>query len=205
MTDKLNDIQAVIFDLGRVLVNMDSEPLKEKLFKNFKADDIQKPEHRFLNNPIMVSFNCGRLSPEDFHHRVRNTYHLDMNFQAFKALWCDIFYTMEGMEELVGRVCEKVPVGLLSDTDPLHLDYIRTKWPWINQIKNPTVSYEVGVMKPDAAIYLAAARNVATDPRHCLFIDDLQANVEGARAVGMGAIRFENPEQLAKHLDSIGL
>ncbi|MEN8127271.1 MAG: HAD family phosphatase [Planctomycetota bacterium] len=193
-------VRAVIFDLGRVLVNMDSGPLKEKLFQNFKADDIEKPERQFLKNPIMVSLNCGRLSPVDFHRQVCDACRLDMNLQTFKALWCDIFWTMDGMEELVGEVCKKVPVGLLSDTDPVHWEYIRTRWPWIGSIANPTLSYEVGVMKPSPAIYLAAAGHVQTPPEQCLFIDDLQANVDGARAVGMQGIRFESVEHLKQEI-----
>jgi len=199
------DIRAIIFDLGRVLVNMDSAPLKKKLYVNLNPDEIQEPERNFLCNPIMVSFNRGQTSPEEFHRKICNTYRLDMDFETFKALWCDMFWTMDGMEELVGRISKKITVGLLSDTDPLHWNYIRTTWPWINHIKKPTLSFEVGVMKPNAAIYLAAAENVQTPPPQCLFIDDLQANVDGARAVGMRAIRFEDAEELTRRLKDPGL
>jgi putative hydrolase of the HAD superfamily len=205
MTRTQSDIQAVIFDLGRVLVNMDSAPLKKKLYVNLKANGIQKPERQFLHNPIMIAFNRGQITPGEFYRRVCSKYRLDMDFEAFKNLWRDIFWAMDGMEELFGRVSENMPVGLLSDTDPIHWNYIRTKWPWIDQIKKPTLSYEVGVMKPNAAIYLAAAENVQTPPQHCLFIDDLQANVEGARAAGMQAIRFESVYTLARDLKKIQL
>jgi FMN phosphatase YigB (HAD superfamily) len=60
-------------------------------------------------------------------------------------------------------------------------------------------------MKPNAEIYLAAAKNVNTPPEHCLFIDDLQINVEGARAAGMQATRFENIDALARELKKMGL
>ena len=60
-------------------------------------------------------------------------------------------------------------------------------------------------MKPNAGVYLAAAENVQTPPQHCLFIDDLQANVEGARAAGMQAIRFESVYTLARDLKKIQL
>ncbi|MHC5119819.1 MAG: HAD family hydrolase [Planctomycetota bacterium] len=199
------NIRAVIFDLGRVLVNMDSAPLKEKLYVNLSPDEIGKPERNFLCNPIMVSFNRGQTAPEEFFRRICERYRLDLDFETFKDLWCDMFWTMDGMEALVDRVSKKATVGLLSDTDPLHWNYIQTTWPWINRIKKPTLSFEVGAMKPDAAIYLAAAENVQTPPPQCLFIDDLQANVDGARAVGMRAIRFENRDSLARDLAISGL
>ena len=200
MTDATtqHEIRAIIFDMGRVLVNMDSVPLKEKLYQNLKANEIQKPERLFLHNPIMIAFNRGQISPEEFHQQNCSNYRLDMDFETFKNLWCDIFWTMDSMEELVGRISKKMTVGLLSDTDPLHWNFIRTTWPWIGQIKNPTLSYEIGVMKPNPEIYLAAAENVDTPPEHCVFIDDLKANVDGANAVGIKGIRFENPTHLSR-------
>ena len=207
MTDTTTqpEIRAIIFDMGRVLVNMNSAPLKEKLYKNLKANEIQKPERQFLHNPIMIAFNRGQITPEEFHQRICSNYRLDMDFETFKNLWCDIFWTMDSMEELLGRISKKMAIGLLSDTDPLHWNFIRTTWPWIGQIKNPTLSYEIGAMKPNPEIYLAAAENVNTPPEHCVFVDDLQDNVDGARAIGMLGIRFEDVNSLAHELDALGL
>lgn len=197
-TGTQSDIRAVIFDLGRVLVNIDNTLLVEKLFKGFNAENLQELGRQTMRDPAMVEFNCGRIPPEEFHRRMRERYQLNLEFDTFKKLWCEIFYPMDGMEELVGQVSEKVTVGLLSDTDPIHWNFIRTRWPWIGGVEIPTLSYEVGSMKPEAAIYLAAAENVNTPVQHCLFIDDLQTNVEGARAAGMQGIRFEGIQKL-KH------
>ena len=205
MIDKPVDIQAVIFDLGRVLVNIDNTLLVKKLSKGLEAADLQELARKTMRDPAMVAFNTGRIGPEEFYWRMCETYRLEPDFETFKRLWCEIFYTMDGMEDLVSSLNSRLVIGLLSDTDPIHWEHIQTTWPWIGRIKKPTLSYEVGVMKPNAAIYLTAARNVATELAHCLFIDDLEANVEGARAVGMQAIRFEDPATLLKDLDGIDL
>ena len=199
------DIRAIIFDLGRVLVNIDNKLLVEKLFKGLDADNLQELGRKTMGDPAMVEFNCGRMPAEEFYRRMCETYRLDLSFQAFQTLWCEIFYSMDGMKDLVGSISKKMTVGLLSDTDPIHWGSICSRWPWIAAIKNPTLSYEVGVMKPNAAIYLAAAENVGTPPQQCLFIDDLQANVDGARAIGMHGIRFENKDALARKLAISGI
>lgn len=201
----LNDIQAIIFDMGRVLVNIDNTLLVEKLFKGLDASDLQELGRKTMADPTMVEFNCGRMDPETFHAQMCDTYQVEADFETFKRLWCEIFYTMDGMEELVGRISNQTRVGLLSDTDAIHWQYIRTTWPWIGAIEKPTLSYQLGVMKPDAAIFLAAAKNVDTPPEHCLFIDDLQSNVEGARAVGLQAICFEDVHSLESVLEALGL
>ena len=203
MSDLFRDIHAVIFDMGRVLVDIDNRLLVEKLFKGLDANNLQELGRRTMSDPAMVKFNTGRMGAEEFHRRMCETYQLDLNFEAFKKLWCEIFCTMNGMETLVGRVSTSLKVGLLSDTDPVHWNFIRNRWPWIGSIANPTLSYEVSVMKPDAAIYLAAAQNVGVGAEHCLFVDDLQANIDGAAAVGMQGIRFESVSRLEQQLKNL--
>lgn len=200
-----HEISAIIFDMGRVLVNIDNALLVEKLFTNLDAEDLQTLGRKTMSDPAMIEFNTGRIKADEFHRRMCEKYQIDADFEAFKILWCEIFYTMDGMEELVGKVSNKVVIGLLSDTDPVHWEHIRTTWPWINQIKNPTLSYEIGVMKPNPAIYLAATENVGTPPEHCLFVDDLQDNVDGAQAVGMQGIRFENATRLSRYFKDLCL
>jgi len=191
--------------MGRVLVNIDNQLVVEKLFKGLNTNDLQELGRRTMSDPAMVEFNCGRISPEEFHRQMCNRYQLEPDFEMFKVLWCEIFYTMDGMEELVYRVSQKAKVGLLSDTDPIHWNFIRQRWPWIGRIKYPTLSYQLGVMKPNRAIYLAAAAHVKVPPQQCLYIDDLQANVDGAHAIGMRAVLFENIDGLTQKLNDLGL
>ena len=49
-------------------------------------------------------------------------------------------------------------------------------------------SHEVGCMKPDPAIYHIVCERLGVAPRDALLLDDVQANVDGARAAGMQAI-----------------
>lgn len=205
MTTKNTDIKAVIFDLGRVLVDIDNNLLVGKLFKGLDIRDKEKMIRRTMSDPAMVEFNSGRMTSQEFHCCMCESYGLKLDFLAFTELWCQIFCTMEGMEELVAKVAPHITVGLLSDTDPIHWNFICGRWPWIATIENPTLSYQIGSMKPGPAIFRTAARNVKTPPTQCLFVDDLQDNVNGARAIGMHAIRFENVESLRRNLNNFGL
>jgi len=196
MLQQYDPPQAVIFDLGRVLVDIDNTFLVQTFFRNLDTRDLQELGRKTMSDPTMIEFNTGRMPPEEFHRQMCNTYRIELDYETFQKQWCRIFFTMEGMEQLVGRIRPNITVGLLSDTDPIHWNHIKTTWPWIGAIANPTLSYEVGVMKPDSKIFLAAAANVNTPLTKCLFIDDLQANCEGARAAGMQAVRFDGVDSL---------
>lgn len=205
MSKKNTDIKAIIFDMGRVLVAIDNAYLVRNLFKGLDTDDLQQLGHKTMSDPAMVAFNSGRMSAEDFHRSMCRTYHLDLDFDTFCATWCGIFHTMEDMESLIDRLKNTLTIGLLSDTDPIHWNFITTTWPWIGQISKPTLSFQVGVMKPNPEIYRIAAENVSTPPENCLYIDDLQANVDAAESLGMTAIRFEDPAQLTHALSTLNL
>lgn len=65
------------------------------------------------------------------------------------------------------------------------------------------ISAEVGVMKPKAEIYLLALEQLKVSPSEAVFVDDFIENVEGARAVGMSAIHFKEPEQAIAQIQKL--
>lgn len=191
--------EAVIFDLGRVLVEVTlAGGLWERWRPLFEAED-----QTFV--PLYRAYACGRLTPEEFYERVRSLMGLTLAFPDFAAQWCAIFSPIPGMEELLREVAGRVRVGLLSDTDPLHWAHIRAHHPFVELIPTPTLSFEIGALKPAPETFLAAAAKVHLPAERCLFIDDLSGNVQGARAVGMDAIRFEGPASLHKALGARGI
>jgi len=202
----METIEAIIFDMGRVLVAIDNGLLVNRLFTGLSETDVQEIARRTMADAAMVDFNSGRIGPEAFFERMRQRYGLAVDYDQFRQLWCDIFYTMEGMEELVAQLAGRYRLGLLSDTDPLHWACIRRRWPWIERtFESFTLSYQAGVMKPDPAIYRAAAQSVQTTPERCLYVDDLEDNVQGAVRAGMQGVRFEGVEPLRQHLAGLGL
>jgi HAD superfamily hydrolase (TIGR01509 family) len=66
-------------------------------------------------------------------------------------------------------------------------------------------SNQVGASKPSPAIYEAALAALGTRPSEALYIDDIVEFAEAARRLGLDAIRFENPEQLADEFLKPGL
>jgi hypothetical protein len=72
---------------------------------------------------------------------------------------------------------------------------MRPRFPWLAQFDQLTWSCDLGVVKPDPAIYLHTVKKLAVSPGQALFIDNLEKNITGAEAVGLHAALFENLEQ----------
>ncbi len=195
----------MIFDLGRVIVDIDIRRLLSVASMGASADDVEGAIVRSLSDEVMGDFNRGRIGPVEFHGAMMGRHGLDMGYEEFCELWCGIFLPMAGMEELLRELEGRVKLGLLSDTDPLHWGYLRGAYPVLEVFERPTLSYEVGVTKPDREIFLAAAENVGTQCEECLFIDDLEANVAGAVGVGMEGVVFKGAERLRAGLVERGI
>jgi HAD superfamily hydrolase (TIGR01509 family) len=67
------------------------------------------------------------------------------------------------------------------------------------------LSYEVGLMKPDRRIYELTLRRFGLTAAQTVFVDDVLANVEGARAAGLHGIHYQNPEQVRQELTKLGV
>jgi putative hydrolase of the HAD superfamily len=193
-------IEAVIFDLGRVLIRVD---FARGLFRRYPAaadtNDLSLLEH-LMNDPVFREFTCGNLTPEELYRTVSAKYQLNLSFDEFVREWCNIFDIMEGMDEVVQHVAQRYPVGLLSDIDPLHWDYCRQNFVALKHFPDPALSFEIRAMKPDEICYRTAAVKTGKPVQNCLFIDDRPINVEGAIRAGMQAVQFLNKDQLVSEL-----
>ena len=84
-------------------------------------------------------------------------------------------------------------------------NYGRDRFAFLALFRGILVSGAERLAKPDPAIFHLFADRYGLDLANCVFIDDNMKNAEAARALGMGAIRFENPVQLRQELGKLGL
>jgi putative hydrolase of the HAD superfamily len=197
-------VEAVIFDLGRVLVDVDLERgLWRDLMRIGGGDPASIGSLR--DNELLIRFHVGGVTPRDFHAEFCRRAGLSLEYDAFVRQWCEVFEPIPGMEALLRGLAPVVTLGLLSDTDRLHFPYCQATFPFVGRIPDPVVSYEVGATKPAPAMYAAAVDAVGVPPANCLFVDDLQRNVDGAIAFGMQAVLFTGADNLRRDLAELGV
>ena len=196
-------IQAVIFDLGRVLVDVDEDAGWYGLLRRERPEVVREFLDGADRHEVFRRFGLGAVAAPEVHRKLDELTGLSLEYDRFVALWCAVLKPKPAMEAVFLRVAEQCRVGLLSNTNPLHWREARVRFPWLRQVTCPTLSYEVGRLKPDPEIYRIAAADVGEPAERCLFVDDLEANVAGALAVGMQAFRFVDPEDCVARLRSL--
>jgi putative hydrolase of the HAD superfamily len=86
--------------------------------------------------------------------------------------------------------------ALLSNMQPDMLNFVRERHPWLEEFEVRVISCEVAEAKPEPAIFTLTAERLGLPPRECLFLDDREANINGARQAGMRALHFESAHAL---------
>jgi glucose-1-phosphatase len=189
-------IKAIIFDIGRVLIDVDFTGLFKKYLNPGTGPDFSFTLEEVMHLDWFVAHSTGKTNDQEFYWSLREIYKMDISFDDFKKEWSSIFRPVQGMEKFVKQTAGKYPVSLLSDTDPIHWSYLVKNYPYLNMFRKPVLSFEIGVMKPAKECYERAAISVNTPIENCLFIDDRQVNVDGAINAGMQAVQFSSVEKL---------
>jgi putative hydrolase of the HAD superfamily len=196
------DLEAVIFDYGEVL----SGPPDAEAHRNLLniAGVAEEPfEKAYWAHRL--DYDADILNGQTYWQTVaRDTGVHFTAEQISRLLEQDAIMWMNlnpAMLAWIPRIKEAgFRLGILSNMGDGVLGYMRPRFPWLAQFDHLTWSCELGVVKPDPAIYLHTVKKLDVSPDRALFIDNLQKNIVGAEAVGLHAALFENPEQLQNDL-----
>jgi FMN phosphatase YigB (HAD superfamily) len=198
-------IEVILFDLGNVILSFSHYQIAEKLSQFSLKREFQDPRKIFLylfdlEQGMINSFDVGDISPEEFFQSVKRHLDLSISYQEFLPIWNDIFVEDQEVSEIILFLTGKWRLGLLSNTDPLHFNYILSKFPIMRAFDKWILSYEVGFKKPAIEIFQKAIGWANVEPQKILFIDDVKRHVEAAVSLGMQGIHFISAYQLKKEL-----
>lgn len=210
-------IGCVVFDLGGVLVRLAGtwERACEVVGLPVRGESAT-PAAREARHPLVVAHEEGRIDHRTFLEgvvaSVGHVYTVDEVDAIHRAWVLDPYPGVEALlHELAGA---GVATGVLSNTNDVHwreqFEGDRGRPPRLRApITHPHASHLLGVRKPSRAIYDRFAAEVGLAPARLLFFDDLEPNVEGARAAGWRAERIDphgdTAAQIRAHLAHHGV
>lgn len=186
---------APLFDLGNVLVRVDFRPFFQWLKSKAKSFDPELGPN-FLKSSIYSEFEKGALTRKQFTDAVAGFIGQPLAENELTQAYCQIFPDLvPGMAKLIGEFRAAGPVYGLSNTNEMHLEYLRLRWPKeMGLFSKLFVSHEMGLRKPDPEIYRRVAREIGRSLDSLVFFDDLATNIEGAKEIGLEAYLFVGPQ-----------
>jgi HAD superfamily hydrolase (TIGR01509 family) len=198
-------VEVILFDLGNVILPFNHFQIAEKLSPFVQRREFQDPQRIFsslfdIEKGLINNFDVGKVSPQEFFQSVKESLDLSISFDEFTPIWNDIFLEDQEVSQIILSLKERVRLGLLSNTDPLHFNYILSKFPIMMAFDKWILSYEVGFKKPAIEIFQKAIEWASIEPQKILFIDDMKKHVAVAVSLGMQGIHFISASHLKKGL-----
>ncbi len=199
-------IRAVLSDMGKVLLWFDNNIFLKKLAEKTGTPFAEVQAKAHFDIDLINRFDGGTIDPPAFREKILRALGADVEAGEFFAMYNDIFRPNAPVIRLLRRVKDAgYRMALLSNTDPQRFGFVRKRFPEIMFFDAYTLSYELKLLKPGAAIFLEAARRAGCRPAECLFIDDMEENVRGASAAGLRTILYRPDTDLEAELKKLGL
>jgi len=199
----------VMFDFGNVLGFFDYGLIYARFGARLglSASAFQTLVESKGMSSLLAEFEAGAMSPEAFAARVQGEVGLDISFEDFVADWQDIFELNEPVARLVADLKAKgYTLVLGSNTNAIHAAFYRRRFrETLDHFDHFVLSHEVKAMKPSRAFFDACTAVVGVPAGSCVFIDDIEENVEGARAAGLRGIVYKEPAGLVRDLQALGV
>jgi epoxide hydrolase-like predicted phosphatase len=199
--------RAVLFDLGNVVLHIDWEPV----FAHWAARSVHPKDEvrrRFRIDEPYRLHETGHLDAAGYFAHLRKTLGLQCDDDQIRAGWNanlgpEIADTIAVIDALRER---GVPCHALSNTNALHLEAIERAYPaLLPRFERVFVSHEIGLRKPSPESFRHVLDTLDLDPGEVLFFDDLQPNVDGARALGIDAVLVRGPQDVRAAVAARGL
>lgn len=196
---------AIIFDLGKVLVDFDYGLAAQKI----AARSSKAPEdlHAFLGgSTVILDYESGRLTREEFFEAIRKPIGFQGGLAEFGGYFADIFSEMPKMILLHAELRRRgFKTYIFSNTNDLAIEHVRRNFPFFKNFDGYIFSYEIGAMKPEPKIYAAMEAMAGKCGADLIYIDDRAENVEGGNVRGWRSVLHETPEKTRQALAAFGV
>ncbi len=197
---------AVVFDLGGVLIDWNPRYLYRSLF-----DGDEAAMERFLAEVCTPAWNAEQDAGRSWHEAVETliALHPDQRdlIAAYDERWEEMLGgAIEGTVDLLADLRRAgVKLAALSNWSAEKFPFARSRYAFLDWFETLVISGEVGMSKPDPRIFRHLLEQTGFEPGSTVYVDDVPANVAIAAELRMTALQFRDPATLRGELDGLGL
>lgn len=193
-----------IFDLGNVIVDIDFSRVLG-VWSDYTRVPLANLQKNFVMGDVFHQHERGEISDEDFAKVVCQELSLPLSYPQFAAGWQAVFV---GLRPNVIDIMHKLRaqghrVVVLSNTNRLHTTFWPNEYPEIYAAADRIwLSQEMGMRKPEAAIYRKVLEEEGFSASDTVFFDDNAENIQGAEACGITSIQVSDSSTLPDYFST---
>lgn len=195
-------IQAVVFDYGGVLCHPPATSEIDGLALTFGL-----PRDKFwrMYGRLRGPYDRGSIGAGEYWRTMAQCAGVLLSEAEFKSLHARDIAMWSGynnsMISFAAQLRQSgIKTGILSNMLADMLIKLRAEVGWLSHFDVQVYSCELGLVKPEEAIYTRLVKELGVEASRTLFVDDIAANVEAARRAGLQSVVFESESQLRDYL-----
>ncbi len=198
-------IDHIVFDIGKVLIHYDPNIPFSRLI----PDEAERKW--FFDNVCTHDWNVeqdrGRTWEEAEALLIEVHPDREEHIRAFRKYWHEMVPHSydDSVTIMEGLIADGQDVTMLTNFASDTFREAQVRFPFLTKPRGVTVSGDVGLIKPDIAIYETHAKSFGLNPAATIFIDDSAPNVDGAKAAGWDAVLFTGADKLRADLAARGV
>ena len=198
-------MRALLFDLGNVLVDVGFEQAITNVLQYGRASRADVEQFLFASE-TSYALEEGRISGREYWDALRRELGFTGDYATFLRLWNGWIGQASETSTLFAALTTRYPVGIISNTNTLHLRHLLDTCALFRQMTGPIVaSCWVGARKPQPRIYEIAIDRLGASPSDILYIDDHPDWVEAGRRHGLRAVHYQGHASLLVALQDAGI
>lgn len=197
---------ALLFDLGRVVLDVDFNRTL-RCWAGHAGCQVEHLVARFARDDLYRRHERGEISDAAFFAGLRESLGIDLSDSQFLEGWNAIFAgEMTGINPLLARAAQRLPLYAFSNTNSPHVEYFSGKYADVlSHFREIFLSSSIGLRKPDMEAYDHVVKAIGAPAERIVFFDDLTENIEGARERGLIAVHVTSPEDVSRALAALGI
>ena len=192
--------RCLLLDLGQVLVSIDFRSFGDRM-RVFTGMGLEQLRAAIMGNGLGHRYEVGLIDDAEFHKEICRRVRTEIPREEFIVIWNSIFVPEPLLpESLIYTLAQQGPLWAISNTNRIHFDFVARHYSSLRLFTGFILSHEVGLAKPDPAIFRLALNKAGVEAGESLFVDDQTVNVEAASSLGIVAFQFLNPDQFVQEL-----
>ena len=199
-------IRAIVFDLGRVLIDVDPAETPRRWARALGGGEDQVVE-ALAGDTMYRRLERGQISVRQYHQHMMARLERSISYEDFLDGWnAMIGPVLPHVVSLLRTLSDSVRLVCLTNTNDAHaVKWRRTGKDILSFFERVFVSHEMGARKPENECFQQVLDYLALEPGEVLVVDDKASNVEAAQRMGMKGIVTSGPVDTITQLRELGL
>lgn len=198
----LKNIEAIVFDLGGVILNIDFA-LTQKELERLGLKDAGAYFGKYTQSGFFDKLDRGEIQQAELFKEISKLLHMEATEQQLLKAWNSMILDFPASRiDLLKKLRKKYKIYLLSNTNTIHYNYYNERIRHLGEESLDALfdgvfySFRLGMRKPEKRIFQAVLDSLNIESRKILFVDDTEMHLSAAEEFQMQTIHISETKDI---------